>query len=230
MTRGGRKPGRRTAGVVAWCDLDAIAQRRPQARPANEAGPGPQRSTALRPPACRSRVQTPDRRSRCRRRGILGCPRPCGAPGVRTRTGLHGAACCHGRTSKPRFSRELLVLWPVEGPAHSRLDRSRGIDQAFLDGTTKDRSVEVANPVVGVPGVGVSVEVDQSQRAVNRCGRPQFSQRDRVIPAEDQWHDARLVNRQQVIGDALEGLDLIAGHCRRIAGVDHRERPSQSRP
>ena len=48
-----------------------------------------------------------------------------------------------------------------------------------------------------------------------------------MIPAKDERHHARLVDRQQVIGDALEGFDLVSGHSRRIAGVDHRERLSQ---
>src|SRR5439155_1582646 len=55
----------------------------------------------------------------------------------------------------------------VQASAHPRLERARGIDELLLHRPAEHRPVEVAQSVVGVPHVGVRVEVHERQPSVD---------------------------------------------------------------
>ena len=61
--------------------------------------------------------------------------------------------------------------------------------------------MEVALAEVGVPCVGVRVELDQRHRPVRVRERAQLGERDRVIAPEDEWEDARLDDRRERLLD-----------------------------
>src|SRR6266550_2361471 len=67
---------------------------------------------------------------------------------------------------KPERPRSAAVLGTVERATDSELHGSLRLDQAFLDGAFTPGAVGVALAPVAVPGVGVRVEVDQSNRTV----------------------------------------------------------------
>ncbi len=99
----------------------------------------------------------------------------------------------------------------IERAAHAGLDRARRVDEPLLGGALEDRAVEVLDAVVGVPDVGVRVEVGERQRAVNGGRRAQLGEDDGVVAAQAERDDAGGMDRSQERLDALERLDVVTG-------------------
>src|SRR5207237_7718929 len=98
---------------------------------------------------------------------------------------------------KAERARPAAVLGTIQRAAGAELHRPPGIDQALLDGALAPGAMRVALAPVVVPGIGVGVEVDQSNRAVLLRDGAKFSERDRMIPTECQGHDAGLEDGAQ---------------------------------
>ena len=125
--------------------------------------------------------------------------------------------------SIPKRAGSSSVVGPVERAAQPCLHRACGIDQAFLDGPAHDAPVEDLLPEVLVPEVVVRVELDEPERPVHRRQRPQLRQQDGVIAAEAERRDPGSRDLLDGRPRALERLDRIAGHGRRVAPVDDRQ-------
>ncbi len=74
---------------------------------------------------------------------------------------------------------------------------------------------------IGVPGVEMSIEVNQGDRAMNRVGRPQGRKCNRVIAAECQHRSTvghQLGHTRLDVGERLPDVERVAGN---VARVDH---------
>jgi hypothetical protein len=96
-------------------------------------------------------------------------------------------------------------------------------EQAFLDCTPEDGAVVVLLAEVGVPGVGVRVELHERKRPVDRGCRAQFRERHRVVTAEHYGHHSSPVHFLQAYSYALVALLDVAGYHRHVAVVYDRE-------
>ncbi len=118
---------------------------------------------------------------------------------------------------------ERLRLRPVA--AQAELQEAVAADRARLDQTTHRRAVPEQRAPLGVPGVGVRVEVDDRHPAPADVPRHpcRVRQRDRVITAEDHRQRAGLAHLvHRLLETAQRGLGVPRGHLR-VAGVHHRE-------
>jgi hypothetical protein len=98
-----------------------------------------------------------------------------------------------------------------------------GIDEALVERAAKRRAVGEALSPVGVPCVGVGVEQHHPDRAVLGGVGAQLAQDDRVIPADDQRHSARLEHRGQRLGDLARSPLGVARRGRDVTAVDDRQ-------
>ncbi|MDP9384438.1 MAG: hypothetical protein M3P50_04250 [Actinomycetota bacterium] len=114
----------------------------------------------------------------------------------------------HVQGVETELARGVDVVAAVQRPAQPRLHRALGIDQALLDRALEHRAVEVLDAVVRLPHVGVRVKVDERQRAVDGGRRAQLGEHHRVVVAQAQRDDARLVHGAQERLDPLERLDV----------------------
>jgi hypothetical protein len=100
-------------------------------------------------------------------------------------------------------------------------------EQSFLGGSTEWRAVRVGRAEVGVPGIEMGIEVDQSHLAAVMMGRPQQWKRDGVIPADA---DQPPRPPEQVLGccldlaDRLLNIEWVAGDITCIGYLLYEER------
>src|SRR2546423_2482509 len=124
---------------------------------------------------------------------------------------------------KPERPRTAAVLRSVQRTTDPELDGAFRIDQPFLDRTLAPGAMGIALAPVAIPGVGVRVEIDQSNRAMPLADRPQLAERNAVVAPDGQRDDARVQDRPQAVDHHfVAGLD-VARHHRQVPGVDHRE-------
>jgi len=83
--------------------------------------------------------------------------------------------------------------------------------------------VEVALAEVGLPRIGVRVELDERHRPVHVRERTQLGKRDRVIAPEDEWEDARVDDRRERLLDLRVRSLGVAGRNWQVAVVHDRE-------
>src|ERR687889_656733 len=82
------------------------------------------------------------------------------------------------------------VTGVVQRASHPDLDRILRPQEPLLDGAPEGRPVRVLLAEVGVPGVGVAVELHESQRSVHGGCGPQLRQGDRMVATEHYGDDA----------------------------------------
>src|SRR5438309_6714473 len=115
------------------------------------------------------------------------------------------------------------VLGAVQRPADPELHRPPGGAQPFFDRPLAPGSMGITLAPVAVPGVGVRVEIDQSDPAMPLRHRTELTQRDAMVASNGKRDDAGLENRTQTLDDhRVARLDIARNHGK-IAGVHHRE-------
>ena len=126
-------------------------------------------------------------------------------------------ACEQGREAQRAVV--VHVLGSVERSAQADLHRRGGVDQTLLRGAPEDRPVGDPGAEVGVPGVGVRVELEQRERTASRGGGAQQRQADRVVAAEAE-HPPTVVHDRagRLLDGGVTGLDVDRGR-RGVAGV-----------
>src|SRR5829696_1838636 len=87
----------------------------------------------------------------------------------------------------------------VDRTPHPGLDGARGIEETLFDGTPERRAVRVLLAEVGVPGVGMGIELHEGQRPMDRSGGPEFGQRYGVVAAKDNRGHPGPVDRPQTL-------------------------------
>src|SRR5215211_7866862 len=94
----------------------------------------------------------------------------------------------------------LIPIAPVvDRTPHPDLDGTRGIEVSLFDSPPERRAVRVLLAEVGVPGVGMGVELHEGQRSMDRSGSPELRQRYGVVAAEDYRDDAGPVDRVEAL-------------------------------
>src|SRR5215207_3891820 len=98
---------------------------------------------------------------------------------------------------------ELLRLATREAPdlrtPHPDLDGARGIEEVLFASPPERRAVRVLLTEVGVPGVGMGVELHEGERSVHSRSRPKFWQGDGMVAAQDYQGYSGLVHRCQAL-------------------------------
>src|SRR5215212_8733718 len=85
----------------------------------------------------------------------------------------------------------------VDRTPHPDLDGARGIEESLFYGPPERRAVRVPLAEVGVPGIGVGVELHEGKRPVDRGGGPEFGQRYGVVATKYYRGCSGFVNRLQ---------------------------------
>src|SRR5205807_3262155 len=104
---------------------------------------------------------------------------------------------------EPERPRSAAVLRSVQRTTDPELDGAFGIDQPFLDRTLAPGAMGVALAPVAVPGVGMRVEVDQSNRAMPLGDCPQLAERNAVVTPDRQRDDTGVQDRPQAVDHHL---------------------------
>src|SRR5439155_2719225 len=94
----------------------------------------------------------------------------------------------------PVLAMEIEIVLAEHRPPNADLDEPSSVDEAFLDRATERRAVKILAAKVLVPRVDVRVELHQSHRPAALCKSTQHGERDRVIPADDDWTSAGVGN------------------------------------
>src|SRR5919107_3539267 len=110
-----------------------------------------------------------------------------------------------------------------ERATHPDLDRALGPQEPLLDGAPEGCPVRVLLAEVGVPGVGVTVELHEGQRSVHGGRGPQPRQGDRVVAAKHYRDDACAMNRLETFRYPPVALLDVAGNYGNVAVVYDRE-------
>src|SRR5215204_3204187 len=111
----------------------------------------------------------------------------------------------------------------VQRASHPDLDGALRQEEPLLDGASEGRPVGVLLAEVGVPGVGVAVELHESQRSVHGGCGPQLRQGDRVVAAEHYRDDACAVYGLESFRYPPVALLDVAGDDGDVAVVYDRE-------
>ncbi len=117
---------------------------------------------------------------------------------------------------------ELLLAGPIA--AEPDLDVPGRVDVAFLDELVHRRPVGEGDAEDLGGRVGVSVEVDETDRAAALRHCADVGLGDRVIAAEDEREYPRLHHLRDRGLDRLMGAGRVRGQDRRIAEINHLER------
>src|SRR5215203_5826141 len=87
----------------------------------------------------------------------------------------------------------------VDRTPHPDLDGTRGIEESLFDSPPERRAVRELLTEVGVPGVGMGVELHEGERSVHSRSRPKFWQGDGMVAAQDYQGYSGLVHRCQAL-------------------------------
>src|SRR5215211_5621450 len=110
-----------------------------------------------------------------------------------------------------------------ERATHPDLDRVLRPQEPLLDGAPEGCPVRVLLAEVGVPGVGVTVELHEGQRSLHGGRGPQLRQGDRVVAAKHYRDDACAMNRLETFRYPPVALLDVAGNYGNVAVVYDRE-------
>ncbi len=153
-------------------------------------------------------------------------PRP-HAPGVLL--GAQGHELLERNHLEAELGGHLLVLEVVERASHAGEQRSAGVEETLLDGSTERRAVVVALAAVRVPHVGMSVEEHEAERAVHRGVRAKLSKHHDVIAAKAQRSRTRANDRLKALRDLAHGPLRVPRRHRDVPEIGDREPPEDLR-
>src|SRR5829696_5011804 len=161
----------------------------------------------------------------------LRCPRPwrvCGVDEVHVEGDVDlGVSGPFADTVYHRWYAELARVVPiapvVDRTPYPDLDGARGIEESLFYGPPERRAVRVPLAEVGVPGIGVGVELHEGKRPVDRGGGPEFGQRYGVVATKYYRGCSGFVNRLQPLLYAPVALLDVAWNDGYVAVVYDRE-------
>jgi hypothetical protein len=123
---------------------------------------------------------------------------------------------------------EYLLARPVA--AQTDLHISPRVDEPLFDERVERRPVRQLHAEALVAGVGMSVEVDHTDRPVGGRSRADLRLDDRVVAAEHEWQCARGEHLADRLLDRAMRGDRIGRQYRRVAVVDDLEHPERVDP
>ena len=101
---------------------------------------------------------------------------------------------------------EIKVVFGIDLPAQSHLQRVALLDQAFFDGILHRRAVRMRTAEVAAPGVAMGIELNEANRAKVPVNCPKDGQKNGMISADADRARAGAKYVAQLLGNSLVGI------------------------